>query len=111
MSSENLKGVKVNSIKRTEELEELRRAILNKRVSEKPCITVCAGTGCHAYGCEKVIKAFSDEINRKNLIEKIDIRTTGCHGFCEQGPIVVIHPEGLFYKRVKICQKLLLISK
>ena len=92
----------MNRINSPEELEELRKAIIQKRVFERPCITVCSGTGCHAYGCEKVTKAFLDEVNRKNLREKVHIRTTGCHGFCEQGPIVVIHPEGIFYRRVKV---------
>lgn len=91
----------MHRINRPEELEKLRKAIKRSRDFKKPCITVCSGTGCHAYGCEKVTKAFSYEINRKNLTERIDIRTTGCHGFCAQGPIVVIYPEGIFYQRVK----------
>ena len=87
-------------------IEELKRLIETKKkermLDQRPCITVCSGTGCHAYGCEKVTQTFSDEIKRKNLTEKVNIRTTGCHGFCERGPIVVIQPEGIFYQKVKI---------
>ncbi len=92
----------MNRINSPEELEQLRKAIIQRTPFERPCITVCGGTGCRAWGCEKVIKAFSDEINRKDLSEKVDVRITGCHGFCEQGPIVVIHPEGIFYPRAKV---------
>jgi NADH-quinone oxidoreductase subunit F len=64
------------------------------------CISVCNGTGCHAYNCEKVSEAFTEEIRRRNCEDKIEIKTTGCHGFCERGPIVVIYPEEIFYQRV-----------
>ena len=65
------------------------------------CISVCGGTGCHAYKCEKVSAAFVKEIARRNLKADIEIKTTGCHGFCERGPIVVIYPDHIFYQRVK----------
>ncbi len=64
------------------------------------CISVCGGTGCHAYHCEKVSNAFIEEVRKRNVQDTIEIKTTGCHGFCERGPIVVIFPEGIFYQRV-----------
>jgi NADH-quinone oxidoreductase subunit F len=89
-------------MKTTEDLKSLIETKIKERSKDKkPCITVCSGTGCHAYGCERVTEAFSEEIKRKNLKEKVNIKTTGCHGFCERGPIVVIHPEGIFYQSVK----------
>ena len=84
------------------ELERLRSQILESRKEERTYITVCGGTGCHAYGCMKVAQAFKEEIEKQNLLSKVDVRTTGCHGFCERGPIVVIQPGGTFYQRVKI---------
>jgi len=92
----------VKKVKSPDDLAKLRKRILGKREPDKPCITVCYGTGCHAYGCEEVGSKFKDEVEKKNLGDKVDIRTTGCHGFCERGPIVVIHPEGIFYQRVKL---------
>ncbi|KPJ58704.1 MAG: NADH dehydrogenase [Deltaproteobacteria bacterium DG_8] len=86
----------------TAELENLRRALLDKRDPGEPCITICSGTGCHAYGCEKVADAFRKEIIKKKLSRKVKLRTTGCHGFCERGPLVVIYPKKIFYQRVKI---------
>jgi len=83
-------------------LEEIRGEILKSRKKKKPTITICSGTGCHAYGCIKVAQAFEDEIKRQNLQDTVDVRTTGCHGFCERGPIVVIQPEGIFYQRIQL---------
>ena len=66
---------------------------IKKRNPKKPCITVCAGTGCCASGSEEVIAAFKSEIKSKKLDKKVSVRATGCHGFCEKGPVVVIYPE------------------
>jgi len=83
------------------DLERFRQEILARRDPNKPCVTICSGTGCHAYGSEKVSQAFTKEIQRNGLQEKVDIRRTGCHGFCERGTIVVIFPEEICYLRVK----------
>lgn len=82
------------------ELEKLRQGVLSKRESDKPCIAICAGTGCLALGNDRVISAFEKEIKKQSLGAKVDIRATGCHGFCEKGPIVVIYPEEICYIQV-----------
>jgi NADH-quinone oxidoreductase subunit F len=69
--------------------------------SSSYCISVCGGTGCHAYKCEKVSAAFVDEVDKRGAADVIEIKTTGCHGFCERGPIVVIFPDKIFYQRVQ----------
>jgi NADH:ubiquinone oxidoreductase subunit F (NADH-binding)/(2Fe-2S) ferredoxin len=83
------------------ELEKLRQKILSKRDPNKRCITICSGTGCHAYGSEKVNAAFAEEIKRQKLKAEVDIRRTGCHGFCERGTLVVIYPEEICYVNVQ----------
>jgi len=83
------------------ELEAFRQEILSRRDPQKPCVTICSGTGCHASGCEKVSEAFIREIESNGLRGKVEVRRTGCHGFCEQGPLVVIFPEDICYLRVK----------
>jgi NADH:ubiquinone oxidoreductase subunit F (NADH-binding)/(2Fe-2S) ferredoxin/NAD-dependent dihydropyrimidine dehydrogenase PreA subunit len=82
------------------ELENRRKEILKSRDTGKPCITICCGTGCRAYGAEKVANEFIDEKDRRGLNEEIDIKATGCHGFCERGPLVVIRPKEIFYQHV-----------
>jgi len=86
------------------ELERLRKNILSKRDPQKPCVAVCTGTGCLALGAAKVVTAFKEEIKKKGLRKKVDVvdlRETGCPGFCERGPIVVIYPEETCYLQVQ----------
>ena len=83
------------------ELEEFRQEILSKRDPNRPCITICSGTGCHAYGSERVNAAFEEEVKKQGLETELDIRRTGCHGFCERGTLVVIYPEEICYVNVQ----------
>ncbi len=82
------------------ELEKLKNDILSKVDPHGPCIAICAGTGCIGLGNERVIRAFEAEIQKRSLETKVDIRETGCHGFCEKGPSVVIYPEEICYIEV-----------
>lgn len=88
-------------LKSVVDLESLRERILSKRDPNRTWVTVCSGTGCHAYACEKVAEAFASEIEKRGLEEQVGLRRTGCHGFCERGPIVVIFPDGICYLSVK----------
>jgi NADH-quinone oxidoreductase subunit F len=83
------------------QLEELRRGIVSRRDPKKPCITLCSGSACHATGSEEVARRVEAELEKLGLREAIDFRRTGCHGFCEKGPIVVIDPEELCYLQVQ----------
>ena len=83
-----------------QELEQLRQELSSRRDPDKPSISVCAGSGCLAGGASEVISAFRDEIENQGLTGHADIRSTGCHGFCEKGPIVVIDPEETCYLQV-----------
>jgi NADH-quinone oxidoreductase subunit F len=90
----------VKKLSSVAELERLQNRILNRRHAEKPCISVCAGTGCHAYNCEEVVKALRKEMRIQGLNKTIELKQTGCHGFCERGPLMVLRPQGIFYQRV-----------
>jgi NADH-quinone oxidoreductase subunit F len=63
-------------------------------------ILVCGGTGCHSSGSGEVIKTFAFEVEKRALKDEVQIVETGCNGFCAQGPIVVIYPEGIIYMQV-----------
>ena len=82
------------------ELEQLRQEILSKRNSSKARISICAGAGCLATGAGKVINAFNTEIEKEGLGADVEVKGTGCPGFCERGPIVVIDPEETCYLQV-----------
>ncbi len=81
-------------------LEKLRSDVLKSRDPKKPCITLCSGTACHATGSKQVAEAIEKEIAAQGLGDKVDVRKTGCHGFCEKGPIVAIDPEEICYLQV-----------
>jgi len=82
------------------ELEELRNSLLASRDPSQPLIAVCSSTGCSASGAQAVLAAFKRELAEQGLEDKVLLKATGCHGFCERGPIVVIHPQEIFYQRV-----------
>src|SRR3972149_2531280 len=92
----------VAKLKSPVELETLRKSITGKRDPDKPVISICNGTGCHAHGCTNVTAAFQEEVKKQGLEGKAEIRVSGCHGFCERGTLVVVHPQGVFYQRVRI---------
>ena len=82
-------------------LEKYRNGILSARDPNQTFITVCGGTGCHASGCHAVVDAFKKVIQEKAKGNGVGLRVTGCHGFCERGPLVVLHPRKILYQRVK----------
>ena len=63
-------------------------------------ITICSGSGCQAGSSQPVRAAMAEELSRQGLADAVHVRTTGCHGFCEQGPLMVIEPGNVFYCHV-----------
>ncbi len=66
-------------------------------------VLVCCGTGCLASGAKKVAEAFAVEIAKRSLDADVNlfVKSTGCHGFCERGPLVALRPSGILYTKVK----------
>jgi len=83
-----------------QELEALRSVCLEGLEETKPCIAVCGGSGCTAAGAKDVLAALGKSLKGLGLADCIGVKSTGCHGFCEKGPLVVVWPEGIFYNRV-----------
>ena len=86
------------------DLEALRESLLEKRRLVDVTITVCTGTACTAKGSREVIDALRREVKKylDRKVPHIQAKCTGCHGFCEQGPIVVVMPYNVFYTNVKV---------
>jgi len=82
-------------------LEKLRAELTARRDPKKPALSVCAGTGCVAYGALKLADAVREEVRKRGLEDRLEVRINGCHGFCERGPLVLCHPHGFFYQRVQ----------
>jgi len=82
------------------ELRSFREGLKKARDPESPWIAICCGTGCQACGALEVLEAFREKIQEMGLKDQIGIRATGCHGFCERGPLVVIRPQKICYMNV-----------
>ncbi|MGQ9639487.1 MAG: NADH-ubiquinone oxidoreductase-F iron-sulfur binding region domain-containing protein [Candidatus Bathyarchaeia archaeon] len=93
--------MKTARISSPEDLEKLRKEIRAKREPSKPTVSVCVSTGCVALGAWNVVEALKAELKKQGLKDKVEIRETGCLGFCEQGPRVTIYPEEICYFKVK----------
>ncbi len=65
-------------------------------------VTVCADTGCALFGALGVKEAFEKAIAQQGAQDRVSVKATGCHGFCEKGPVVVIQPEKIFYPSVQV---------
>jgi len=64
-------------------------------------IFICQGTGCLSSASADVYEALRAETARLSL-HGVEVDYTGCHGFCEQGPITIVEPEGIFYTKVQV---------
>jgi len=80
----------------------LQQKLEKEKRADMPRVSVCNGTACHPYGSNPVAEAFKAEIAKRDLAGQIEFKVTGCHGFCERGPIAIIEPGNLFYQRVKV---------
>jgi len=68
---------------------------------DKAEIRICAGTACHASGRVALREALDKELAARGLGDQVAVVETGCNGLCEEGPIVVVRPDGIFYPRLK----------
>jgi NADH-quinone oxidoreductase subunit F len=84
-------------------VEEIRSALRKETSPEAPAILVCADTGCIANGSLKVAEAIDEELRKAGAPNRVElmVKRTGCHGFCEMGPLVVFQPNGTCYTKVK----------
>jgi len=89
----------MNRLTSVKQLDALRHSLGQRRDSVTLTISVCGGTGCSAQGSGDMRQAFESLIKEKGV--KAKLLFTGCHGFCENGPLVVIGPKKIFYNKVK----------
>jgi NADH:ubiquinone oxidoreductase subunit F (NADH-binding)/(2Fe-2S) ferredoxin/Pyruvate/2-oxoacid:ferredoxin oxidoreductase delta subunit len=60
-------------------------------------VLVCAGTGCVSGNSFGVAQTLENEIRKLGLDQEVQVIRTGCQGFCAEGPIVIVQPDGIFY--------------
>ncbi|MFA5375734.1 MAG: NADH-quinone oxidoreductase subunit NuoF [Dehalococcoidia bacterium] len=88
-------------LKTNADLAKLKKQILSKRAGKRYVAINAAGTCGLAYGSDKLYKAFVDEIKKQGLSKEVEVRATGCLGFCENSPKVMILPDDINYFKVK----------
>jgi len=91
----------MKKIESPSDLEALRQNILSKRDPKRQVVKVCCSTGCRAGGSLKIIDAFKQELTISGLEDKVEIKKTGCRGFCENGPVMAVDPDNIFYNKVE----------
>jgi (2Fe-2S) ferredoxin len=64
-------------------------------------VLVCVSTGCLSTDSKAVLTRFQQKVKEAKLQDKVDIVPTGCPGYCEMGPVVIVYPQGAFYAKVQ----------
>ena len=83
-----------------EQFNSLKSALSAGTQAGNPTLIIPAGTCGQASGANDLILAAKHEIDGKGLSARINLRITGCHGFCEMEPSVLVEPGGVFYPKV-----------
>lgn len=65
-------------------------------------LLICCGSGCVSAGALKIKDKIQSILTDKGLLQEINIIETGCMGPCDYGPVMVVYPEGVFYKKVTV---------
>jgi len=78
---------------------EYRESLIAGEEQRAICVRICT-TGCRAHGALDVRDEMLSEIKRRSLGSRVEVRDTGCQGFCTKAPVMTIDPEGIFYQEV-----------
>lgn len=84
-----------------EDLHRIREELSKKKKQGQPEIVVSSGTCGRVRGSQEVVESFQRALKKYAIEDKTSIKVTGCHGFCQVEPVVVIYPRGVFYQQVK----------
>ncbi len=98
---ENLAPV-AERIDSLEKFEQWQARLRKEKPLDQPRLLVCCGTGCVAKGSLALAEALTRELAAAAIDRPVHlgIKTVGCQGFCEKGPLVIIYPENIFYTKV-----------
>ena len=88
------------AIKTVEDFQGLQARVRGQREQVRSTILVCGGTGCRAAGADNVVAAMREAVAGADLAD-VAVKFTGCHGFCERGPVVVMGDDEVFYEHLK----------
>ncbi|MDH7512533.1 MAG: NADH-quinone oxidoreductase subunit NuoF [Clostridiales bacterium] len=90
----------MKKISHPSQLQDWKKRLLAEQPAYDKTIVVSSGTCGQASGSLQIIEALNSELEKKDLRETVGLEITGCHGFCELEPNIVIYPQGIFYKKL-----------
>jgi NADH-quinone oxidoreductase subunit F len=100
----------METLRSIQEFENLRQRLTRGRDAAKPTIVISAGTCGQASGANDLIRVCKRELMEHGWADKVRLRITGCHGFCEAEPSVLIEPQGTFYPKVGTKQMVKIVA-
>ena len=92
----------MDNMKSTTDFREFCKTIRGEHDNGKPCLVICAGTGGQASGSNDIIRIIKKLILEKNLGNRISLRITGCLGFCEMDPFILVEPQHAVYPKLEM---------
>jgi len=100
----------MDRIKSIDDFKELQDRIISSQDSDIPTIVIPAGTCGQTSGANHLIRVTKGELLNRGLTDKVALRITGCHGFCEMEPSVLIEPRGTFYPKVGLTEMVRIVK-
>ena len=104
----------MKKIENREALGQIRQTSREQMNKSKCRVLICAGTGCLSGGSGAIYDRMCELVGEHPDVEvhfgpeiahgdgEIGIKKSGCHGFCEMGPLMRIEPQGILYTKVKL---------
>jgi len=93
-------SLKLSKLRSYKSLDRFKKQIVDQRPVDAVTVGICTDTGCRACGSAAVYEALKNEVAKARL-RNVEVKATGCHGFCEKGGLVVIHPRRILYTQVQ----------
>jgi len=93
-----------------EAFEDLRDLLIRDQSPSTPTLVLAAGTCGQASGANDLIRVAKRELLKRGLSERVHLRITGCHGFCQMEPSVLVEPARTFYPRVSMADMVRIVE-
>ena len=97
-----MKGREMKTFQSVAEFNAYRKSILDGEKNKKPCLVICGGTGGQASGSNDLIRIIKRRILEQDLHDKLSLRVTGCLGFCEMDPFIIVEPGYNLYPKLNM---------
>lgn len=90
-----------SKLAKPDDLKNLREMLKDRLDPKKQRIVVCGDTGCSVCGSRELVPAIEEMLQERGLTGNVELKVTGCLGFCEKGPLVLVFPGAVFYQQVQ----------